>query len=55
LVHCLRVIEDSSQRQRDLHHARPAVANNGFDEAKVRTVSENTHTLRFEQSGFEAE
>ena len=32
-----------------------AVANNGFDEAKVRTVSENAHTLRFEQSGFEAE
>jgi hypothetical protein len=32
-----------------------AVANSGFDEAKVRTVSENAHTLRFEQSGFEAE
>jgi uncharacterized tellurite resistance protein B-like protein len=32
-----------------------AVADNGFDESKVRTVSENAHTLRFEQSGFEAE
>jgi hypothetical protein len=32
-----------------------AVANNGFDEAKVRTVSENANTLRFEQSGFEAD
>jgi predicted AAA+ superfamily ATPase len=25
----------------------------GFDEAKVRTVSENANTLKFEQSGFE--
>ena len=32
-----------------------AVADNGFDEAKVRTVRENAQTLRFEQSGFEAE
>jgi hypothetical protein len=32
-----------------------AIAKDGFDEAKVRTVSENAHTLRFEQSGFEAE
>jgi hypothetical protein len=32
-----------------------AVARNGFDEAKVRTVSENAQTLKFEQSGFEAE
>lgn len=32
-----------------------AVANSGFDDAKVRTVSENANTLRFEQSGFEAE
>lgn len=32
-----------------------AVAKDGFDEAKVRTVNENAHTLKFEQSGFEAE
>jgi hypothetical protein len=32
-----------------------AVANKGFDEAKVRTVSENAQTLKFDQSGFEAE
>lgn len=32
-----------------------AVAENGFDEAKVRTVSENAQTLKFDQSGFEAE
>ena len=32
-----------------------AVAKNGFDEAKVRTVSENAQTLKFEQSGFETE
>jgi hypothetical protein len=32
-----------------------AVARDGFDDAKVRTVSENAHTLKFEQSGFEAE
>lgn len=25
----------------------------GFDEARIRTVSENAHTLKFEQSGFE--
>jgi hypothetical protein len=30
-----------------------AMANNGFDDAKIRTVSENAHTLKFEQSGFE--
>jgi hypothetical protein len=27
----------------------------GFDDAKIRTVSENATTLKFEQSGFEAE
>jgi hypothetical protein len=32
-----------------------AVARDGFDEAKVRTVGENAQTLKFEQSGFEAE
>lgn len=32
-----------------------AVANSGFDEAKIRTIRENAQTLRFEQSGFEAE
>ena len=32
-----------------------AVANNGFDEAKIRTIRENAQTLKFEQSGFEAE
>ncbi|MBZ4613710.1 ATP-binding protein [Mycobacterium avium subsp. hominissuis] len=25
----------------------------GFDESKIRTVSENAHTLKFDQSGFE--
>ena len=29
-----------------------ATAPEGFDEAKVRTVSENAATLKFEQSGF---
>jgi predicted AAA+ superfamily ATPase len=32
-----------------------AVAKDGFDEAKVRTISENAQTLKFDQSGFEAE
>jgi hypothetical protein len=32
-----------------------AVAKDGFDEAKVRTIAENAHTLKFEQSGFESE
>jgi hypothetical protein len=32
-----------------------AVAKDGFDEAKVRTVSENAQTLKFDQSGFEDE
>jgi hypothetical protein len=32
-----------------------AVAKDGFDEAKVRTVSENAQTLKFDQSGFESE
>jgi hypothetical protein len=32
-----------------------AVAKDGFDEAKVRTVSENAQTLKFDQSGFEAQ
>lgn len=27
----------------------------GFDETRVRTVSENAKTLKFEQSGFEEE
>ena len=30
-----------------------ATASDGFDDAKVRTVSENAATLKFEQSGFE--
>jgi hypothetical protein len=30
-----------------------ATAQDGFDDAKVRTVSENATTLKFEQSGFE--
>jgi hypothetical protein len=30
-----------------------ATAHDGFDDAKVRTVSENATTLKFEQSGFE--
>jgi predicted AAA+ superfamily ATPase len=30
-----------------------AATSQGFDEAKVRTVSENAATLKFEQSGFE--
>lgn len=30
-----------------------ATAPDGFDEAKVRTVSENAAVLKFEQSGFE--
>ena len=30
-----------------------ATATDGFDDAKVRTVSENASTLKFEQSGFE--
>jgi len=30
-----------------------ATASDGFDDARVRTVSENAATLKFEQSGFE--
>jgi hypothetical protein len=30
-----------------------ATTPDGFDDAKVRTVSENAATLKFEQSGFE--
>lgn len=30
-----------------------AIAPDGFDDAKARTVSENAATLKFEQSGFE--
>jgi len=30
-----------------------AVARDGFDDAKIRTVSENAATLKFEQDGFE--
>ena len=30
-----------------------ATAPNGFDDSKVRTVSENAATLKFEESGFE--
>ena len=30
-----------------------ATAPDGFDDAKVRTVSENAATLKFEQGGFE--
>ena len=32
-----------------------AVADEGFDEAKVRTVSENATVLKFDQSGFDVE
>jgi hypothetical protein len=32
-----------------------AVADRGFDESKVRTIRENSQTLKFEQSAFEAE
>ena len=32
-----------------------AASADGFDDAKIRTVSENATTLKFEQSGFEAE
>ena len=31
-----------------------AAASNGFDENTIRTVSENTKTLKFDQSGFES-
>lgn len=31
-----------------------AVSSSGFDESKVRTVSENAKTLKFDQSGFES-
>ena len=30
-----------------------ATTDGGFDDAKIRTVSENATTLKFEQSGFE--
>ena len=30
-----------------------ATDTSGFDEGKVRTVSENAKTLKFDQSGFE--
>ena len=30
-----------------------AVDTNGFDENKIRTLSENAKTLKFDQSGFE--
>ena len=30
-----------------------ATDSEGFDETKVRTVSENANTLKFDQSGFE--
>ena len=30
-----------------------AVDINGFDDSKIRIVSENAHTLKFDQSGFE--
>ena len=30
-----------------------AVDSAGFDESKIRTVSENAKTLKFDQSGFE--
>jgi hypothetical protein len=39
----------------EVHQEITAVARTGFDESKVRTVSENARTLKFEQSGFEAE
>ncbi len=32
-----------------------AVDATGFDENKIRTVSENAQTLKFDQSGFEKE
>ncbi|NKZ77519.1 DUF499 domain-containing protein [Rhodococcus hoagii] len=32
-----------------------AVVKDGFDESKIRTVSENANTLKFEQTGFEDE
>jgi len=32
-----------------------AVDATGFDENKIRTVSENAKTLKFDQSGFESE
>lgn len=45
----------ASRRSRDGHdHLEiEATAPDGFDEARVRTVSENATTLKFEQSGFE--
>ncbi len=30
-----------------------AIDTDGFDEGKIRTVSENAQTLKFDQSGFE--
>jgi hypothetical protein len=32
-----------------------AVAKDGFDGDKARTIRENAHKLKFEQSGFEAD
>lgn len=34
-----------------LEELKPGLA--GFDESKIRTVSENDQTLKFDQSGFE--
>ncbi len=46
-------------RADDRHRASPSASRSrpptptGFDEGKVRTVSENAKTLKFDQSGFE--
>lgn len=38
---------------RAVHRVRSASTLEGFDDAKVRTVSENASTLKFTESGFE--
>jgi hypothetical protein len=45
-----RISRSSSTRCSDRSQQR-----DGFDDAKMRTVSENATTLKFDQSGFEVE
>ena len=50
--------EVGDRRGIDVVHAAieiEAVDSGGFDENKIRTVSENAKTLKFDQSGFEKE
>lgn len=55
IAEVIQHLSDVDGLQLEVRLGIAAFANNGFDEAKIRTTREICQTMKFEQSGFEAE